>query len=151
MGPRPRPVRVIRHRHRLADLTNLVQRKIRVGNSGHEHNENSLHVRVDTWTRESILEHVAGVEDYQATFRAACERWLGHSHCRDADRRKARGDFPHYIESERLSHMEPEKLKQLRRLMDNSISLDAAWAELNDYRNRPTPKTVVETVMHAIR
>jgi hypothetical protein len=38
--------------------------------------------RVDTWTPddESIVEHVAGVEDYQvalATYRAACERWAG--------------------------------------------------------------------------
>jgi hypothetical protein len=38
--------------------------------------------RVDTWTPdgESIVEHVAGVEDYQvalATFHAACERWPG--------------------------------------------------------------------------
>ena len=38
--------------------------------------------RVDTWTPdgESIVEHVAGAEDYQlalATFRAACERWPG--------------------------------------------------------------------------
>jgi len=38
--------------------------------------------RVDTWTPdgESIMEHVAGVEDYQvalATYRAACERWPG--------------------------------------------------------------------------
>ena len=38
--------------------------------------------RVDTWTPdgESIVEHVAGVEDYQValvTFRAACERWPG--------------------------------------------------------------------------
>ena len=36
--------------------------------------------RVDLWTPdgESIVEHIAGVEDYQvalATFRAACERW----------------------------------------------------------------------------
>ena len=36
--------------------------------------------RVDTWTPdgESIVEHVAGAEDYQlalATLRAACERW----------------------------------------------------------------------------
>jgi ATP-dependent DNA ligase len=36
--------------------------------------------RIDTWTPdgESIVEHVAGVEDYQvalATFRASCERW----------------------------------------------------------------------------
>jgi hypothetical protein len=40
--------------------------------------------RVDTWTSdgESIVEHVAGVEDYQlalATYRAACERWPGTS------------------------------------------------------------------------
>ncbi len=39
--------------------------------------------RVDTWTPdgESIVEHVAGVEDYQvalATYRAACERWPGY-------------------------------------------------------------------------
>jgi hypothetical protein len=38
--------------------------------------------RVDTWTPygKSIVEHVAGVEDYQvalATYRAACERWPG--------------------------------------------------------------------------
>ena len=38
--------------------------------------------RVDIWTPdgESIVEHVAGVEDYQvalATYRAACERWPG--------------------------------------------------------------------------
>jgi len=36
--------------------------------------------RIDTWTPdgESIMEHLAGIEDYQvalATFRAACERW----------------------------------------------------------------------------
>jgi hypothetical protein len=38
--------------------------------------------RIDTWTPdgESIVEHVAGIEDYQvalATFRAAYERWPG--------------------------------------------------------------------------
>jgi len=38
--------------------------------------------RVDTWTPdgESIVEHVAGVEDYQVvlvTFRAACQCWPG--------------------------------------------------------------------------
>jgi hypothetical protein len=38
--------------------------------------------RVDTWTPdgESLVEHVAGVEDYQialATFRVACQRWPG--------------------------------------------------------------------------
>jgi hypothetical protein len=39
-------------------------------------------LRIDTWTAdgESIVEHVAGVEDYQvalATYRAACLRWPG--------------------------------------------------------------------------
>jgi hypothetical protein len=38
--------------------------------------------RVDTWTPdcESIVEHVAGIEDYHvapATYRAACQRWPG--------------------------------------------------------------------------
>jgi len=38
--------------------------------------------RIDVWTAngESIVEHIAGVEDYQvalATYRAACERWPG--------------------------------------------------------------------------
>ena len=38
--------------------------------------------RIDVWTAngESIVEHVAGVEDYQlalATYRAACQRWAG--------------------------------------------------------------------------
>jgi hypothetical protein len=35
--------------------------------------------RIDLWT-SSIIEHVAGVEDYQvaqATYRAAVERWPG--------------------------------------------------------------------------
>ena len=38
--------------------------------------------RVDTWTPdgESIVEQIAGIEDYHvalATYRAACERWPG--------------------------------------------------------------------------
>jgi hypothetical protein len=45
----------------------------------------------------------------------------------------------------------PEDLARLRRLMSDSVSLDAAWAELNDARNRPTPKTTIEAVMHAVR
>jgi hypothetical protein len=42
----------------------------------------SFTFRIDAWTSngELVVEHVAGVEDYQvalATFRAACERWPG--------------------------------------------------------------------------
>jgi hypothetical protein len=35
--------------------------------------------------------------------------------------------------------------------MHNSVSLDAAWAELNDPRNRPTPEFTIRAVMHAVR
>jgi hypothetical protein len=45
-------------------------------------NKTHFAFRVDIWddTGNSIVEHVAGVEDYQAalaTYRAACERWPG--------------------------------------------------------------------------
>jgi hypothetical protein len=38
--------------------------------------------RVDTWTPdgESVVEHVAGIDDYHvalATYHAACQRWPG--------------------------------------------------------------------------
>jgi hypothetical protein len=45
----------------------------------------------------------------------------------------------------------PEDLARLRRLISDSVSLDAAWAELNDFRNRPTPKVTIEAVIHAVR
>jgi hypothetical protein len=45
----------------------------------------------------------------------------------------------------------PENLARLRRLMSNDVLLDAAWAELNDPRNRPTPKATIEAVMHAVK
>jgi hypothetical protein len=35
--------------------------------------------------------------------------------------------------------------------MSDNVSLDRAWAELNDFRNRPTPKATIEAVMHAVR
>jgi hypothetical protein len=52
--------------------------------------------RVDTWTPdgESIVEHVAGVEDYQvalATFRTACEALARHADQVAAGRTRDRG------------------------------------------------------------
>jgi hypothetical protein len=46
----------------------------------HEHNENSFTFRVDIWddTGDSIVEHVAGIDDFkvaEATYRAAVARW----------------------------------------------------------------------------
>jgi hypothetical protein len=44
-----------------------------------------------------------------------------------------------------------ERLAQLRRLMGDDVALDAAWYELNDFRNRPTPKATVDAVVFAVR
>jgi hypothetical protein len=49
-------------------------------NGGEEKTRTHFTFRIDTWSAngESIIEHVAGVEDYHialATYRAACERW----------------------------------------------------------------------------
>jgi hypothetical protein len=62
--------------------------------------------RVDVWTPdgESIVEHIAGIEDYQvavATFRAACERWPGV----------------------------PITLRQGARMIDDSRRLRLAWSD----------------------
>jgi hypothetical protein len=56
--------------------------KNRVKEAGDDTLRTHFTFRVDTWTPdgESIVEHVAGIEDYQlvlATYRAACERWPG--------------------------------------------------------------------------
>jgi hypothetical protein len=50
-----------------------------------------------------------------------------------------------------IAETPPEDLARLRRLMSDDVSLDTAWAELNDYRNRPTPRATIEAVMHAVR
>jgi hypothetical protein len=51
-----------------------------MGIGGDDYHENSLHLPRRYWTPdgESIVEHFAGIEDYQValvTYRAACERW----------------------------------------------------------------------------
>jgi hypothetical protein len=60
--------------------------------------------------------------------------------CRSDDRQKARSKPKH-----------AEDLARLRRLMSDDISLERAWAELNDFRNRPTPKATIEAVMYAVQ
>jgi hypothetical protein len=46
---------------------------------------------------------------------------------------------------------QPARLKQLGRLMRPGVTLELAWNGINDLRNRPTPKVVVEAVMVAVR
>jgi hypothetical protein len=57
--------------------------------------------------------------------------------CREADVRAAtsRGDDPH--------------LKRLRRLMDDEISLERAYAEM--MKARPTPNATIEAIKQAVR
>jgi hypothetical protein len=57
--------------------------------------------------------------------------------CHDADQRKAKAP--------------PRKLAQLRRLMGDDVSLNAARAELSNPRNRPTPKATIDAVVFAVR
>jgi hypothetical protein len=72
--------------------------------------------------------------------------------CRDTDQRKAQGGRPQYSTPDRpIDWSDSPHLAQLRRLMRNDVSLDAAWVELNDPCNRPTPKSTIEAVMHAVR
>jgi hypothetical protein len=49
-----------------------------------------------------------------------------------------------------IVEIEPEH-KRLKRLMRPGVTLEQAYRELNDPRNRPTPKVTVEVVMVAAR
>jgi hypothetical protein len=72
--------------------------------------------------------------------------WLGPSWKRAARAYHAerRGRTP-------VVEIEPKKVKLLRRLLHPSVSLEQAWNELNEPRNRPTPQVVVEAIWHAVR
>jgi hypothetical protein len=57
--------------------------------------------------------------------------------CRDADRRKGRSDGEH--------------LNLLRKLMHPSVTLEQAYREINNPKNRPTPQVTVEAVILTVR
>jgi hypothetical protein len=51
-----------------------------------------------------------------------------------------------------IVEIELERLKRLRRLMQPpGVSLEQAWNEINDPRNRLTPNVMVEAIMLAVR
>jgi hypothetical protein len=51
-----------------------------------------------------------------------------------------------------IVELDPEKLKWLRRLLSNDVSLDTASRELNALvDNRPTPQATVEAIWYAVR
>jgi hypothetical protein len=65
-----------------------------------------------------------------------------------ADYHKARNGRPSIVE------IEPEKLRHLRKLMDDSISCERAWDETNRAaraRYNAAPQPTVEALMYALR
>ena len=48
-----------------------------------------------------------------------------------------------------VSH-DPDHLARLRRLLPREVSIERAWHELNDVRNRSTPKATIDAVWWAI-
>jgi hypothetical protein len=66
---------------------------------------------------------------HQDTFEEACRR---------ADEKRRR-------------EAEPERLAQLRRLHDDSVSLERAWAELNRRARVDAPRAAVEALLYELR
>jgi hypothetical protein len=74
---------------------------------------------------------------------------------------KSYWDAPSWKASARAYHEEQKRLArqpasdpktaQLRRLLSDSISLDAAYRELNAPENRPTPQSTIEAIMWCVR
>jgi hypothetical protein len=50
-----------------------------------------------------------------------------------------------------VAEIEAERLEHLRRLMADGVSLEHAWAELNDPRARPTPQPTIEAIIYCVR
>ena len=69
--------------------------------------------------------------------------------CRRADkRREAAIDYQaNRPKIERTS----AEMARLGRLLDDGVSLERAWNELNDPRNRPTPQSTIEAIMYCVR
>jgi hypothetical protein len=55
--------------------------------------------------------------------------------------------------ADELARQQPVSAETLpaRRLFSDDISLERAWYEINNPRNRPTPQSTVEAVIHSVR
>src|SRR5262249_510516 len=67
--------------------------------------------------------------------------------CRDADARKARGEKPHYIDAQLWG----EPARDFPALLDRSVSLERAWAQLTRHRNADAPRATVEARLYDLR
>jgi hypothetical protein len=50
-----------------------------------------------------------------------------------------------------VSAREYPSILRARRLLHDNVSIERAWAELNDARNHPMPKATIEAVLHSVR
>jgi hypothetical protein len=67
--------------------------------------------------------------------------------CRDADAWKARNEKPHYIDAS-LWRQPPQDRYAL---LDRSVSLERAWAELNQRHHIDAPQMTVEALVYELR
>jgi hypothetical protein len=67
--------------------------------------------------------------------------------CRDADARKARSEKPHYVDAS----LWREPPHYVAALLDRSVSLDRAWAELNRRRLVDASQATVEALLNEMR
>jgi hypothetical protein len=54
-------------------------------------------------------------------------------------------------DEKRRRQVEPERLAQLRRLLDDNVSLERAWAELNQRHRSDAPQATVEALVFSLR
>jgi hypothetical protein len=54
-------------------------------------------------------------------------------------------------DQKRRCQVEPERLAQLRRLLNDNVSLERAWAELNQRRLDGAPRMSVEALVYELR
>ena len=75
--------------------------------------------------------------------------------CRDADRRKARGEQPRYSTPDRPIHWsDSPHLAFLRRMMEPDISLERAWDEINRAareRYNEAPEATANAAVYELR
>lgn len=111
---------------------------------------------MDTQVREpaalSPLLHDLAAEELERPVRQPACPTCGESSyfcraCRDADARKARSEKPHYVDASLLR----EPPHDLRTLLDRSVSLQRAWAELNRRPRVAAPRATVEALLYELR
>jgi hypothetical protein len=62
----------------IAEQSQFMSTLVQIAVKNAEKTRTQFTFRTDRWTKDELVEHIAGIEDYQvalATFRAACERW----------------------------------------------------------------------------